>query len=451
MNPPPESPDPLVFSQSTESSGRLPVDRKKVGFWQKLGGGSLSVSILFHCVLLVIGLFWIFKIIPPPPEKKVDFMPPSGGGGTPSSDTKSAQRRALMVRPNMPRVAALGATSNLVLPEPDEASRMTNMTSLSSGGLSAGLGGNGSGGGRGNGRGTGVGNGMGAGMGGGNGLKNPFGMFERINSALEGTFYDFKQTRDLKPLEVTEASVREELREIVKKGFKDRDLEKFFKSPRTLYQNKCFIPTMSADRAPAAFEVDQYVRPKFWCVVYRGSVQAPKTGKFRFVGSGDDVLVVRFNNRLMFDHGYILASTGGGWQAASQENYDRDRNSDEIKNFKKLSPMPVPMRSYKYSSTGTVNREINGLAIGPEFEVQAGKTYPVEILISEIPGGLFSTYLLIQEEGVEYKKDPAGCPILPIFRLDNSQPDPSLKGEAPPYDPNGPVWKGVSGGPRRDI
>jgi len=448
MNPSPESD---LLPESPELVRTIPMVPKKRGFWQKVGGGSLTVSILFHVILLVIGLFWIFKIIPPPPEKTVDFMPPSGGGGSPSSDTKSNQRRAVMMRPNMPRIAAVGATSNLVLPEPDEASQMTAMTSLSSGGLSGGLGGNGSGGGRGNGHGTGVGNGFGPGMGGGTGLKSPFGMFEKTTSALEGTFYDFKQSKDLQPIEMSEAILRTELKEIVKKGFKDRDLEKYFKAPRTLYQTKCFIPKMSAEQAPAAFEVEKYVQPKFWCVVYRGAVQAPKTGKFRFVGSGDDVLVVKFNNRLMFDHGYTLATTGGGWQAYSQENYDRDKNSDQIKEFKKLSPMPVPMHSYKYASTGTVNGQINGLAIGPEFDVQAGKTYPIEILISEIPGGIFSTYLLIQEEGATYQKDPAGCPILPIFRLDSSLPDPSLQGEAPPYDPNGPVWKGVTGGLRRDI
>ena len=53
---------------------------KKRSFWQKLGGGSLSISLILHAFLLAAGVFWILQIIPPEAEKKVDFMPKSGGG-----------------------------------------------------------------------------------------------------------------------------------------------------------------------------------------------------------------------------------------------------------------------------------------------------------------------------------------------------------------------------------
>lgn len=61
------------------------VEKKKRTILQKLEAGSLSISIIFHAVLLVLGLVWVFKIIPPPPEKRIDFMPTSGRGGSPSS------------------------------------------------------------------------------------------------------------------------------------------------------------------------------------------------------------------------------------------------------------------------------------------------------------------------------------------------------------------------------
>jgi hypothetical protein len=135
--------------------------------------------------------------------------------------------------------------------------------------------------------------------------------------------------------------------------------------------------------------VGKHVQPRQWFVVYGGNVRAPKTARFRFVGARDDVLTVRFNNRLVFDYGYTMAATGGTCRLISAENYQNERNSDAIRNFKRLSPMPVPSENFRYSTNGRINHDIGGLAAGPEFQVTAGMTYPIEILISEIPSGVF--------------------------------------------------------------
>lgn len=415
-------------------------------FWQKLGAGSLSISLGIHAVLLAVGVIWVIQVVTPE-EKTVDFMPKSGGGA-PASDVKTQKQRNQMVQPNLARVAAIGAVSDLSLPEPDEFSQMVSLGGLGASGLSSSLG-NGSG--QGDTFGKGFGSGLVPGMTDGRGTGNLFGMQEANSNGLAGTFYDLKQTADLKPTEMTVDEMREELKTIAKKGFKPRDFAKYYKAPTTLYQTKFLIPSMPATEAPAAFSVEQYVQPKQWFVVYRGTVQAPKSGRYRFVGAGDDVLTVRFNNRLVFDYGYTMSATGAGVHAISPESYAKDDDSDAIRDFKRLSPMPVPSVNYKYDSNSKINKDLGGLAVGPEFEVKAGVNYPIEILISEIPGGIFSTSLLIQEEGVTYQKDAAGLPILPLFRLDHSLPDPEMKGEAPPYDPTGPVWKFVPGGVKQDI
>ncbi len=432
-----------------EEPHEIVITPQKKTIWQKIGAGSLSISIIFHVILLVIGLFWILKIIPPPPEKTVDFMPPSGGGGTPAAESKANKQRMQMM-PNMARVAAVGATSNLVLPEPEDVSQMTAMGQLSAGGLSAGLGGKGSGGGRGDGKGTGVGSGFGPGMGNGNGNKNPFGMIDPNKGALLGTFYDLKQTRDGKPTDMTDTKMREELMDITRRGFKDSVFDKYFKAPRKLYQTKFFIPKMPADGAPAAFEVDKEVQPRMWVVVYRGAVKAPKSGKFRFVGECDDFLVVRFNNRPVFDYGYTMAGTGTHVNGRADEFNGTKENVELAKEVRKLTPMKLPITFYKYATTPFHNDHIGGLAVGPEFQVEAGKTYPVEIMIGEIPGGFFALDLLIEEIGANYQKDSAGFPILPLFRLDNSVPDPP-QGDAPPFDPNGLIWPFAPGSANREI
>lgn len=395
---------------------------------------------------MLLGVFWVLQIIPAEEEKDVDFMPKSGGGGPPAASMKLDRQRAQVTRPNLSRVVAMGAVGNFVLPDPEELNQMTSLGALSSDSLAAGLGGSGSGGGKGGGIGLGIGNGLLPGMGKGGGLKNPFGMMDMNKNALVGTFYDLKQTRDKKPTNMTDTEMRQEIQDIVKKGMREQDFKKYYQATRTLYQTKFLIPTMKAEGAPAAFECEKEVEPKRWVVVYRGAVQAPKSGKFRFVGAGDDLLVVRFNDKPVFDFGYTVA----GIMSHPRGNPDL-KGSDLEKAVRKNTPMNFPFETYKYTKTPSYNGALGGLAIGPTFEVKAGLTYPIEILIGEIPGGYFSTSLLIEEVGERYKKADGGSPLLPLFQLDGILPEVKSEDQAPPFATDGPVWNFAPGGARIGI
>ncbi len=151
-----------------DSEGNLiHLEKKKQGWWSKIGGGSLMIAALFHAFLLVIGAFWVFQIIKEP-EKKVDFMPPGGGGGERGAEHKVQQKKRAQITPttNSKRVFAEGAASSYAIPEQgDNFGEMSTLSSLSGGGMSGGLGGSGSG----SGFGKGSGNGGGLGMGGGAG------------------------------------------------------------------------------------------------------------------------------------------------------------------------------------------------------------------------------------------------------------------------------------------
>lgn len=143
------------------------LEERKQTLWNKIGGGSLMIAALFHVLLLVIGAFWIFQIIREP-EKKVDFMPPGGGGGERGADQQVQQKRQKQITPvtSAKRVFAEGAKSTYQLPEQgDNFGELSNLSSLSGGGMSGGLGGSGSGKGFGRGSGNGTGMGMGAGAG----------------------------------------------------------------------------------------------------------------------------------------------------------------------------------------------------------------------------------------------------------------------------------------------
>ena len=85
---PPHFPD--VSSDAHVDPIVIPAPKKR-SLWQKLGGTSLTVSVIFHGILVVIGLLWIYQIVTPP-EKIVDFMPTSGGGGRPSAEAQTRQQ-----------------------------------------------------------------------------------------------------------------------------------------------------------------------------------------------------------------------------------------------------------------------------------------------------------------------------------------------------------------------
>jgi hypothetical protein len=233
---------------------------------------------------------------------------------------------------------------------------------------------------------------------------------------------------------------RQILHDFVRRGWDERDLStKYYQAPQKLHQTRIFMPSMKADEAPKAFHCEKEVRGSRWVVIYRGVVRPPKSGKFRFVGAGDDVLVVRFNGKTVFDFGYESATANLKIHTNKAKVVDgKDR---EWNRLRKDWTMPEPVEIRRQGSARLI-QDLGGLGVGQEFEARAGVDYPIEILISEIPGGLFAAYLLIEEVGATHQKTKDGAPILPVFRLDANPP---AQGEGPPYDPNGPVWQLVQG------
>ena len=124
-----------------DSEGNLiHVEKPKMGWWTKLGGGSLMIAAIFHAVLLVAGGFWVFKVTREP-EKRVDFMPPGGGGGGErGAQYEVKKRQQITPTSNVKRVFAEGAQASYQIPEQgDSFGEMTSLDSLG-GGATGGLG-----------------------------------------------------------------------------------------------------------------------------------------------------------------------------------------------------------------------------------------------------------------------------------------------------------------------
>jgi hypothetical protein len=237
----------------------------------------------------------------------------------------------------------------------------------------------------------------------------PFGTTDKTVNGLVGTFYDLKQTRGGRPTNISPDEYHQVFRKFVREHWRESILHEYFQAPKKLYATQIFVPNMSADEGPRAFEMEKKVKPSRWLVHYEGRVSPPADGTYHFVGGGDDVMIVRFNGKTVLDRCW----------------YQQD---EEWKTG----------RNYDYGFTGIPN----GFARGDAMKLKAGQFYDMEVLIGEQPGGLVFFCLMLEEEGVEYRRDAKGNPILPVFRLAGG-PMPELEAgqTLPPYEPIGPIWK----------
>ena len=374
------------------------------------------LSILAHLLFGLGAAYFIVQQIQA--KRKITFQ---GGPPSPNPSSRALEHKVNMTRKRQTMSAPMQAKritttglSKISLPDMPTLPGATEIIP----GKMAGMGGAGIGG-------FGMGGGMGSGAGlGSGGLVPLFGMKRAAGGSLAGTFYDLKQDRNGKPTNMAivdqqwdspaEApannSYYEVLADYCKNGWSDGRLQKYFKSPAPLYATQIFIPSIPADDGPKEFGLADKVQPRRWIVHYKAKVTPPESGRFRFVGFGDDVLVVKFNGRNVLDAGYLNPT---------------HKAPDEWYVFDGLQP--------------DINTPYRGCGIGDFFEVTGGNSYNIDVLIGECPGGRGKAWLLLEKEGGTYDKDSKGNPILPIFKVAPGEPT-SQSGEAPVYAKQPPAW-----------
>jgi hypothetical protein len=138
-------------------------------WWRRIGGGSLSVSIGIHLLLILLAIF-IVRTITMEKAETVDFLAGGGGGGK-GNDAKAAQQRRA-ASANAPKTRIVSSATSSTVSLPDIQSSLSDFSTLTPsapagagmGGGTGGLRGSRSGGLMGNGRGTGCGPGNGSGF-----------------------------------------------------------------------------------------------------------------------------------------------------------------------------------------------------------------------------------------------------------------------------------------------
>lgn len=392
--------DPSAFEEQSIQYYEPPPQKSAfVRYWEKVGGGSLTVSVILHAALLMLAVLIYFGVHTPQKED-APFL--SGGGGGQGGVEKSAerQRERMRQRPAQVRIASSAVSAGAVsLPDVN-----TNFNFASLSAASAKMAGAGSGSGRGGGHGSGIGTGTGSGVGPGSlsgFVSVPASIFgDSSGQGLPGTLYDMKQSADGKPV-VYNGTVEEyfpRLYEVAAKRFSQRALSDFYKAKVTLNFSILAVPNAPAEDGPKAFQAEKEIRPRGWFVHYTGRIDPPVEGEWRFAGIFDDALLVYIDNRLVLD---------GSW--------DSPPASEDVR-----QPM------------GTIGLlETRFPYYGKWVRIKRGSK--IDILVGERPGGLVGGALMIQQKGKKYDQRPDGSLILPVFAMVRPRPEDLQRMEKIPY------------------
>ncbi len=372
---------------------------KFVRYIKRMGAGSMLISIIVHMLIISGATVWVVSSVHP--QRKALFKGGDGGAAEVRHPVKMSNTQPHLDTLNK-RLSVDSPNSDIALPDlPTTPDSALSSPSLNSNNLGAGAAG---------------------------GLKGPlmpiFGFTEaQAGGTLVGNFYDFKQLRGPRPNPAYKGAIDKDfdpesgnfdtqvMLAFVNANWARNNISKYYQAPAPLYATQIFIPNMQASEAPKAYRVEKEVKSKAWMALYRGRVSPPKDGTYRFVGGADDIILVKLEGRLVLD-----GSLG------NITKFKTDR----------------PSKPFYAGVDGTA---ISKMIVGKSMQLKAGQFYDINIAISEAPGGIFSAFLLFEEEGATYEKRANGEPILPIFRVADSKLQ--FEGNYPKFMQNGPLWRAL--------
>ncbi|NJK91944.1 MAG: hypothetical protein HC904_09015 [Blastochloris sp.] len=369
-------------------------------------GMGLSLSILIHAALLAMigGVVIIQQNIPQTPFSRIEGY--TGQDSTKLdvideiSEELSDPSASDLPNDTLEMPEPMGGSNSLTdasLPELVSVAESSNflLPSVTVPSLNIGLTG---------GTGTGTGTSSATGTGGPSlpkGLATIFGKSDASDTSLRGVLYDFKRDDKGKEQKVQYYDL---LREFLKKDWSPNVLKDTYEVPNRLYANQILMPRMEADAAPESFQVADQMKPSQWMVHYQGSIQAPKTGRYRFLGLADDVLGVAINGKTVLLTGAKKAF---------------------ITEFMELDTVAY----------GAGHERVEG---GTWIDLDETTPVRVDILVGEVPGGTFLAWLMWEREGMRLEKNAKGVPIYPLFQMEQEKELP--KGYSAPYDLSREVW-----------
>jgi hypothetical protein len=234
------------------------------------------------------------------------------------------------------------------------------------------------------------------------------------SSQFEGYLYDLKQTRDGQPTNMDPGGYHQKIEAFIANNWDPGILGFYYKAEKALHTSSIFIPIIDANDGPRDFGVEKEVQPCMYCVWYKVTAAPPEDGTYHFVGTADDILLVRVNGHTVLD--------------GSDRTVDKEVRAKQTSfNMTNFDPTFGPNGDFW---------------VGTPFHVSAHDPVEIEVLIGEEPGGKSDYFLFIQRDESTYGKQSNGAPLLPVFQLDANpiKPDGAER-TYPPFAPTPEPWE----------
>jgi len=387
------------MSKPNLKSTNRQVGRKRRPWYAAFSGNALLFTILLHVVFGVLAAYLIVEHFQ---KKKPNFT-----SQAPQATPEEIEHKILVQKRNSAQSApqdlkriVTTSVSDIVLPDPPEVPPPDDAQPT----MMSGAGGDGM-------FGDGNGNGNGAGNGAGGGPDIPlFGGQE--GTGFEGTIYDLKIGTDLQRTGMTEPKYMQVLSDFVHDGWGQSVLDPFYKAPKHLYTPAIWIPTVPSTSTAQAMNLGGALTATYWVGWYTATVIPPKTGKYHFVGFGDDILVVAIDHHVVLD--------GSLWPVLDRAQI-----------------MPWP-----YSDWNVIcpfkGQDYGKLRVGDTFDADPSQPIKINVILGDRPGGDYNAFLCIADESETYTVGKEGVPLYPIFQL-GSKPI-NRPGDQPPHSTDVVPW-----------
>lgn len=378
-----------------------PIKKSLWQRWMAWSGSFLVLSILAHVILLGGATVLVVQVVQGRKEKMKFTAPPPSAAGASEHKVKPSKKTAAAAPAISKRIASTAANASIALPAMDmnSSSGPDVMASVMSGLGSAGLGG-------------GVGGSGAAGM-----ASMPLAGLTAFgfkgtgrNDGLVGRLYDLKQTKDRQPTDIKDDGLFKNPKDVERLDFRQRvdfynkgvadpshanlsasvvneakfinrflagswdetQLQTYYRSKDPLIAYQWSIANQAQKDVLRAFGVENEIKPSHILIHYKGVVTAPKdcTIRFRCMIRGG-FLAVRFDGQpaLLALYRGGMIDTKAFQFVNSDPNYDKNKGT-----------------GYNPSSPGKW------------ITVQAGRKYPVEIVISMDSDGTFGCGLMVEEK-----------------------------------------------------
>lgn len=383
----------------------------------------LAITLSSGFVLLLGLVFWLVNVfIEDKPEAAFLMYQQEAEEAPEDSAPREMSSNVRPVQPNLDIIVADSASDVSFMTEVDIDVEGLSMDSNT---LAEGLGG---------------GDGLGEGFGEGGG--SALGTSKKAENAFEGRFWDFKKTPGGGPSKLKDATGNRGTLSLISQfynsGWNTSSFSPYCEAKTRLYASCFYLPNCMDQEASNAYDPNgkMGLKPSRWVALYRAKVQAPKTGRFRFVGAGDSILAVRFDGRNVLACGFhdLKTAEWNGLHIVSNPSAAQGREIID------------------YQSCDFWNEQFGGFVAGEPFEVKANEWYEMQVLVSEIGGGNFGFCLLIDdmdEEGGKVSED--GKPLFQLFRTNFIAPTAAEVYETikykdmeiatdPPYDEDSMLW-----------